>query len=140
MINEGTIPENHLGLLQYVYYGHFPYYKVRITQRLVKDVANKERICNIIEAIHKSAHRNPVENKQQILESCYFPPMISGIKACKTCHLNKYDRHPFNLKIKDTPVSKRLCEILHLGIHKIQGHKFSKFFKFVFFNNKLPYI
>ena len=85
---------------------------------------------------HKRAHRNPKENKQQILESYYFPRMTSRIKeytkTCETCQLNKYDRQAFNQKIKDTRMP---CEILHLDILKSKGQIF-KSVKFFSIKNK----
>lgn len=138
VINGVKIPENFIQLLQETYLDHFRQYKLRITQRLVQDINNEEIIYQIIETEHKRAHRNPVENKIQILERYYFPKMASQIKkytkACETCLLNKYDRHPFVPQLKDTPVPENPCDILHIDIFEVQGEKFlscmDKFSKF----------
>lgn len=141
IINGIKIPENHLGMLQNVYLEHFEKYKIRVTQRVVEDVANEERRFCIIEKEHKRAHRAPREMKEQILEAYYFPRMMSIIKkfvaTCEICKANKYDRHPTSPELQATPVPKYPCEIVHMDIMEIQNEKFltvvdkfSKFSKF----------
>lgn len=137
-INGVKIPECFIPLLNSIYLAHFISYKIRITQRLVEDVTNEERVCRIIEDEHKRAHRNAKENSLQILERYYFPRMRSLIcqytRNCEVCKLNKYDRHPYKPKLQATPIPKYSCEILHIDIFEIQGFKFisciDKFSKF----------
>ena len=38
------------------------------------------------------------------------------IKLCETCNKNKYDRHPFNLKLGNTPNPDRPLDIVHMDI------------------------
>lgn len=138
VINGIKIPENCLATLQEAYLENFTKYKIRITQRIVEDVRNEDRICQLITDEHKRAHRNPQENKEQLLEKYYFPRMASLVKkytkSCEICNTNKYDRHPFHPEFQPTPVPSYPCEILHLDIIEIQNEKFisciDKFSKF----------
>ena len=72
-INGIKIPEAYIQLLNEIYLAHFVSYKIRITQRMVEDICDSNRICSIIEEEHRRAHRNPRENGQHILERFYFP-------------------------------------------------------------------
>jgi len=138
ILNGIKCPENRLALLQDIYLNHFENYKIRFTQRIVEDLQNPDHIYNIIMEEHKRAHRNPSENKQQILERYYFPQMNALVKKftaeCETCKRNKYDRHPSNPLLKATPIPRYACEILHVDILNLQGEKFisvlDKFSKF----------
>lgn len=99
---------------------------------------NEDRKCQLIMQEHKRAHRNPRENKEQLLEKYYFPSMASLIKkyteACEICKLNKYDRHPNVPEFQPTPIPSYACEILHMDIMELQNEKFitciDKFSKF----------
>lgn len=141
VINGIKIPEEYLWMLQNVYLENFEKYKIRVTQRLVEDVANEERRFSIIENEHRRAHRAPRENKEQILERYYFPQMMANVRkyaaSCDVCNRNKYDRHPNNPELQATPVPRYPCEIIHMDIMEIQDEKFitvvdkfSKFSKF----------
>lgn len=133
-------------MLQEIYKEHFSKFRIRITQRLV-DVTDEEQIFCIIQNEHKRAHRNPAENREQILEKYYFPKMTKLIKnytkSCEVCSRNKYDRHPPNPEIQPTPIPSYPTEILHVDIMEIKGEKFltcvdkfSKYTKFFHIKNK----
>lgn len=138
VINGIKIPESYIQLLQELYVANFSMYKVRITQRIVEDVANDERKLSIIANEHRRAHRNPRENTQQILERFYFPRMAALVRmhsaSCDTCKLQKYDRHPCRPKFQPTPIPSYPCEILHVDIFELEKEKFisclDKFSKF----------
>lgn len=138
VINGIKIPERFLGLLQDVYVNNFQRYRVRITQRIVEDVMAADRVFEIIENEHKRAHRNPCENRLQILEEYYFPAMARQIRdyvrQCDTCKLNKYDRHPAKPFLQPTPIPGYPCEILHIDLFEIEKQKYlsaiDKFTKF----------
>lgn len=147
VVNGIKIPERYLGLLQDVYLENFGNYKIRVTQRVVEDVANEERRLVIIEREHRRAHRAPRENREQILEKFYFPQMMSQVRKfaalCEICSSNKYDRHPLAPEFQVTPSPKYPCEILHMDIMEIQNKKFitvvdkfSKFSKFFHIKEK----
>lgn len=147
VLNGVKIPETRIGLLQEVYLGNFVGYKIRITQRVVEDVGNEDRIWQLISKEHRRAHRNARENKEQLLEKYYFPRMNSLItkyvKTCEVCLANKYDRHPVVPELQPTPVPSYPCEILHMDIVEIQNEKFlscidkfSKFAKLFHIKNK----
>lgn len=147
ILNGVKIPESHIGILQEAYLQTFVNYKLRITQRMVEDVKNENRIWELISSEHRRAHRNARENKEQLLERYYFPRMNSLItkytRTCEVCRANKYDRHPVSPELQPTPVPSYPCEILHMDIMEIQNEKFiscidkfSKFAKLFHIKNK----
>lgn len=141
ILNGIKIPEQYIQTLQEVYKEKFSKFKIRLTQRVVQDIAKLENQVHIIEQEHRRAHRNHEENKNQILERFYFPKMSKEIKkyvkACEICNINKYDRHPYKPELQETPVPTYPSEILHLDIIEFQGEKFisciDKFSKFAKF-------
>lgn len=147
IVNGIKIAEKHIVLLQEIYKQCFSKFRIRITQRLVTDIANAENKFKIIQEEHKRAHRNNLENKAQILEKYYFPQMSKLIKDytknCEVCKSNKYDRHPPKPEIQATPIPQYPTEILHIDIIEISGEKyitcidkFSKFTKFFRIKNR----
>jgi len=108
MINGLKIPEKYIQMLQEIFKECFANFKIRITQKLVQDINKEEDKFKIIQEEHKRAHRNSQENKEQILEKYYFPNMAKLIKKytsnCDICNINKYDRHPNNPKLQETPI------------------------------------
>uniref|UniRef100_A0A0K8VRD0 RNA-directed DNA polymerase n=1 Tax=Bactrocera latifrons TaxID=174628 RepID=A0A0K8VRD0_BACLA len=121
VINGIFTTEKIMGQIQQIYPLHFKNYKARYTQTQVKDLITNEQQENEILRTHKRAHRNPVENKQQLIETFYFPKMLQKIKAivkqCGVCAENKYDRHPNNPKIQATPIPEYPGQIIHIDIY-----------------------
>lgn len=147
IINGVKIPEEHLQLFQSVCLASFLLFKIRITQRLVADVADAEEICEIIEKEHRRAHRGPSEIRLQLLERYYFPRMSSTIRlqtsSCHCCKLFKYDRHLNRPNLQPTPIPNYPCEILHIDIFMLEKRlylscidKFSKFAKLFHLQSK----
>lgn len=147
ILNGIKIPEKFIPLLQEIYKASFSQYKIRITQRIVTDINKEENKFNIIQEEHKRAHRNYIENKNQILEKYYFPQMTKLIKnfvnSCNVCRSNKYDRHPPKPHLQPTPIPSYPTEILHMDIIEFKKEKFitcvdkfSKFTKFFHIKNK----
>lgn len=141
VINGLKIPEQYIQMVQDIYKDNFSYYKIRITQRMVQDIANEENVFRIIREEHNRAHRNWKENKEQILEKYYFPQMAKQIRKftqhCDICNANKYDRHPNKPQQQETPIPKHPAEIIHIDIMEIKREKFlscvDKFTKFAKF-------
>lgn len=139
VVNGIKIPEVYLQLLQEVFKESFSKFKIRITQRMVQDIANEENKVEIIQQEHRRAHRNHKENKEQILERYYFPKMTKEIKkyvaTCDNCNRNKYDRHPAKPELQETPFPEYPIQILHM---EISGEKYltCKFAKFFHLKNK----
>lgn len=77
---------------------------------MVTDLKNEEEHENEIIKEHNRAHRSITENKTQLLTKFYYPQMHSKIKritsVCKICKENKYDRHPNQIAIQETPRDK----------------------------------
>lgn len=138
-VNGIKIPEKYLQTLQELYDMHLRSYKIRITQRVVEDIQNEDNKYRIIQEEHRRAHRNAIENKEQILERYYFPRMNSLIKKytqnCDICNQSKYDRHPRKPQLQETPIPTYPAEIQHIDLIDIKGEKFitciDKFSKFV---------
>jgi len=128
IINGIKIPESYLQSLKERCRENLLGYKLRITQRLVTDVAGEEETIRIINTEHTKAHRNPKEMKLQILEKFYFPRMASRIRSlvssCRTCKMFKYDRHPAKPELQLTPIPSYPCEILHIDLFTIESLKF----------------
>lgn len=105
---------------------------------MVKDLTlDTEQETEIINE-HKRAHRNPKENKLQLLRKFYFPHMHAKIKKivkqCKICCGNKYDRHPNNIVLEKTPIPQYPGQYVHLDIYHTNNRviltaidKFSKY-------------
>lgn len=138
VINGIKTSEPIMGKIQEVYSDHFSRYRIRFTRHQVEDVVNEEQQQGIIIETHKRAHRNTKENKIQILEKYYFPGMNNKIKKvvkqCTVCKLNKYDRHPTNPELKETPIPTHPGHTLHIDIYKTENNlvltaidKFSKY-------------
>jgi len=128
IINGIKIPESYLQSLQERCRENLPGYKLRITQRLVTDVAGEEETIRIINKEHAGAHRNPKEMKLQILEKLYFPRMSSRLRSlvssCRAFKMFKYDRHPAKLELQLTPIPNYPCEILLIDLFTIKSLKF----------------
>ena len=112
-----------MNLVQTVYKNHFNranQFKIYLTQKLLIDLRTPEEENLIIEQTHDRAHRGIWENNEQISNRFFFPRMKAKIrnyiKLCETCNKNKYDRHPFNLKLGSTPNPERPLDIVHIDI------------------------
>jgi hypothetical protein len=111
---------------------------VVITQKLLIDLKVPEEQSQMIEQTHGSAHRGVWENNKQISKQYYFPKMKfkirQFIKVCEVCNVNKYDRHPYKIRLGATPNTKKPFEIIHIDLFLTQPFifltaidKFSRF-------------
>lgn len=130
--------EHIMGKIQNFYADHFRNYRMKFTQTKVIDVSSETEQEELILSEHRRAHRNAKENKLQLLEKVYFPKMSSKlnkiIKQCNTCKQNKYERHPSNPEIKETPIPQFPGQIIHVDIYLVEKNyvltgidKFSKY-------------
>lgn len=114
---------------------------------MVEDVISENAQENIVIETHTRAHRNAVENKQQILEKWYFPSMVSKIKRivklCSICKVNKYDRHPNNPRLNETHIPSYPGQVVHIDIFSTDRKlvmtaldKFSKYAQVKMLNGK----
>lgn len=124
-LNPGTInglktSEPLMGKIQEVYPIHFRNYKVRFTQKQVQDIQDENEPEEKILSVHRRAHRNAQENREQIILTHYFPRMSKKIKffvkRCSTCRENKYDRHPHKQVLNPTPIPTYPGHTLHMNI------------------------
>lgn len=119
-VNGLKTTESIMGRIQEIYPLYFRDYKIRFTQKLVVDITNEDEQDEKILSVHRRAHRNAQENKDQIIEKYYFPKMSKKIKflikRCVTCKENKYERHPNNQIIEATPIPSYPGHTLHIDI------------------------
>lgn len=119
-INGLHTTESIMGQIQNIYPLYFANFKVRFTQSMVEDVTDETEQEEKILKIHRRAHRNPEENRKQLLENFYFPKMAAKIKRivknCRTCKENKYERHPNKPTLEPTPIPKYPGHTVHFDI------------------------
>lgn len=138
VINGLFTSESIMAQIQNIYPHHFRCYKSRFTQTQVKDITNKTEQEEQIINEHKRAHRNSLENKNQLIQRIYFPKMKSEIdkivKQCLICKQHKYDRHPNKTELQQTPIPQYPGHILHIDIYSTEKNlvltaidKFSKY-------------
>ena len=127
-------PENLMNLIQTTYKNHFSRvksFKICITQKILIDLITLEDQNLILEQTHNCAHRGTWENHKQISNRFFFPRMkqkISNfIKLCNICNKNKYDRHPYKIKLGSTPDPKKPLDIVHIDIFIKQPNIFLSF-------------
>lgn len=120
VINCIKTDERTMGKIQEIYPTHFQNYKIRFTQIQVVDITSEQDQETIIIETHNRAHRNPKENRQQILEKYYFPGMAGKIqrisKLCAVCKENKYERHPNQPELNETPLPTYPGHTIHIDI------------------------
>lgn len=79
---------------------------------------------NIVVSEHMRAHRNTIENKIQMLSKFFFPGLRkkteATAKACGTCKIAKYDRHPPHGEIQPTPIPTYPGQIILIDIYTTQ--------------------
>lgn len=139
VINGIKAPEQIMGKIQNIYPLHFSQYKCRFTQKVVEDILSENDQERIIIDTHNRAHRNDRENKTQILENYYFPGMSGKIKRiiklCTTCKKNKYERHPNEPYLCETPIPNYPGHTIHIDIfstdRKLVLTSIDKFSKYV---------
>lgn len=124
-------PESLMNTIQIVYKNYFSRcksFKVVFTQKLLIDLKTPEEQNLMIEQTHERAHRGIWENKRQISKRFYFPKMKlkikQFIKLCEVCNVNKYDRHPYKIRLGQTPNTNKPFEIVHIDIFLTQPFKF----------------
>lgn len=124
-INGLKTTEMIMGKIQEIYPIHFRNYKIRFTQKLVEDITDENLQEEKILSVHQRAHRNAEENRNQIIESYYFPRMSKKIrvivKRCTVCQGNKYDRHPNKPNLNPTPIPNYPGHTLHLDIYSTES-------------------
>lgn len=147
VINGIHTTENIMGKIQTIYRTHFKGIKTRFTQSRVEDLTDETEQEERILQIHRRAHRNALENQKQLSETHYFPKMkqkiIHLVKQCKVCKEAKYDRHPPNPELQETPTPEYPGHILHIDIYSTERQlvltaidKFSKLAQARIINSK----
>lgn len=127
-------PENLINTLQIVYKNYFSRgkpFKVCISEKLLIDLRTAEDQNLIMEQTHENGHRGIWENNRQISRRFFFPKMKCKIqqfvRLCNICNKNKYERHPYKIKLGSTPESKKPLEIVHLDIFIKKPNRFLSF-------------
>ncbi|XP_076269006.1 uncharacterized protein LOC143201674 [Rhynchophorus ferrugineus] len=95
-------------------------YKLTISNTLLEDVTNPDKQKEIIEKYHKTktSHRGITENIKNIKQTYYWPSLerdvIDYIKTCETCQKSKYERHPYKVIYKPTPIGSKPFEHIYM--------------------------
>lgn len=116
-------PEAIIQTIQIVYKNYFSrgkQFKIFITQKLLIDLKTIDDQNLVMEQTHSNGHRGIWENHRQIANRYFFPAMKSRIRQlinlCRTCNKNKYERHPYKIKLGSTPDPKKPLDIVHFDI------------------------
>lgn len=95
-------------------------FKVCITQKILIDLKTPEDQNLVLEQTHNNGHRGIWENNRQISSRYFFPAMKNSIRQfirlCRICNKNKYERHPYKIKLGSTPIPKKPLDIVHLDV------------------------
>lgn len=102
--------------------------KILISKTKVRDITDEDEQKYIMMTEHNRAHRGSKENYMQ-LKTKYFWPKLkqniqSYIQTCEICKKNKYERHPMQQEIGETPIPQKVAEMIHMDIFFIDNHKF----------------
>lgn len=116
-------PENLIGSIQETFRQHFSQnsgIKIKLAQRILKDLKTLDEQNLIIEETHDKSHRGVEENLRAISAQHYFPNTKSKItkfiSLCTTCKKAKYDRKPYRIQYAETPIPRKPLEIVHFDI------------------------
>jgi transposase InsO family protein len=134
------VPVSLAQLVQETFKKHFSsnkIYKVFISETLLEDVRMDDQQDEIVRDTHNYGHRGIKENKNQILQSYFFPTLERKIKifnsSCDICKKAKYDRKPPKL-IRKSIFGENPFDRVHIDIFFLKGLKwltivdsFSKF-------------
>lgn len=119
---------NNIQMVYKNYFNRCQTFKVYITQKVLIDFKTAEEQNLIIEQTHETAHRGVWENKKQITKRFFFPRMkfkiTQFIKLCTMYNKNKYDRHPYKIRLGFTPSAQKPHEIVHIDIFLTPPHIF----------------
>jgi hypothetical protein len=125
VINAIKAERNIMEIIQVIYPLHLQNYKIKFTNTLLEDITNEFKELDLIAMTHRRAHRNPVENKAQLIQKYYFPRMMSKIKnfvkKCTICKENKYDRHPPKPQLQETPIPEFPGHTLYIDIYSTES-------------------
>jgi len=103
-----------------IYFSNFPKSKIRISQKILIDLIEEEQQNEIIEMTHERAHRGIDENHKTIIQTYLFPKMKNKIRIfvnlCKICLQNKYERHPYKVKLAESPIPRKPLDLVHIDI------------------------
>lgn len=139
-----TIGEN-VPTLDKILFEEYPTTKFIFSTKFVKDILDYQAEEPLIERIHSRAHRGVKENYKRIIETHFFPKMKDKIKKfiekCRICKTAKYERHPKQQKIGETPIPKFAGEIIQMDLFFANNNTFitmiDKFSKYLLIK-KIP--
>lgn len=106
----------------------FPLIKFLITKHKVRNITdiNEQKFLIINE--HNRAHRGFKENYLQLKQQYFWPTLKVNIRThtqtCEICLKNKYERRPKLQEIGETPIPKRVGEMLHMDIFFVDKQKY----------------
>lgn len=114
-LNEETLFHVHENII-----ATFPPNLFVIAQTQLEDVTDLDKQKEIIINTHRRAHRNYINNAEEILLSYYWPRVREMCKKecidCNICLQNKYERRPNKQPIGKTPIPTKVGEYIQMDI------------------------
>lgn len=103
----------------------FPEKKFIFTTNKVRNIDNVDEQLEIIDKIHKRAHRNPTNNYLEAKRDFFWPKMkkdfMEKLKNCEICKLEKYERKPTQQCVGSTPIPTGVGESISMDIFHIDN-------------------
>lgn len=101
-----------------------------ISNKIVTDIINEEERKEKILFYHetKTNHRGINENITALKKHFYWPEMdkdvMNYVNTCEVCQKSKYERHPYSLVLKPTPIGQSPLEHLYIDTFIYTHQKF----------------
>lgn len=101
-----------------------------ISNTKVADVIDETERVEKIKYYHqtKTSHRGINENLTALRKNFYWPEMdkdvIDYINTCDICQKSKYERHPYSIVFKPTPIGQSPIEHIYMDTFKYSNQQF----------------
>lgn len=120
------IEEIHYPLLEKIILDNFITYRILCSSTLVKDIHSEEEREDIINRIHKRAHRSLQNNIIEIKTEYFWPTIKQDVRKiqCEICLKNKYERRPCKQPIGTTPTLDNPGESISMDIFFMEGKSY----------------
>lgn len=101
-----------------------------ISNSLLEDITEEDTQKEKIRLYHetKTSHRGITENVAALKKRFYWPNIEKDVqkyvKACEICNKSKYERQPYKIIFKPTPIGTKPFEHLYMDTYTINNQKF----------------